>query len=257
MFIKIFGFIKTAWYWFFSGLFLLIFFVNKEHSFSQVLFFITFLLPVIIGTSYYVNNRLIQDFLLRNKNKLFILYSIYTIIISLYFQYLVIFLALFVFTSFQLDNKYIVTMNIGNLSLILYILVLVNALIRIIEKLNQKDTIIKSLKNKKLLSTEPEISKIDVRYNRTNHSIALSTILYIESLSDYIKIVTIEEDIITKEKISKIIERLPAYFLRTHRSFIVNSQKIKSYNKEIINLHEHNIPISRTYKKAITEYLSR
>ena len=257
MILKIVEFLKTSWYWFFTGLLLVIYFVNKGHSFSQVFYFITFLLPVVIGTSYYVNNKLIPEFLLRKKYGLFILYSIYTIIISLYLQYLVIFLALFVFTSFQSGSQSLLTMNIGNLSLTLYILVLIKVVIEIIQKLNQKETVIKFLENKKETTSEALVDKIVVRYNRVNHPINLSGILYIESLSDYLKIVTEDDEIITKEKISKIIERLPAYFIRTHRSFIVNSQKISSYNREFITLGSYQIPISRTYKTDVMTYLDQ
>lgn len=254
---KIVDFFKPIWYWFFTGLLLLIFFVSKGHSFSQVFYFLSFLLPIVIGTSYYVNNRLIPKFLLRKKNGLFILYSIYTIIISLYFQYLVIFLALFVFTSFQLGNQSLLTMNIGNLSLSLYLMVLIKVIIEVVQKLNQKETIIKSLENKKETTSEAFVNKIIIRYNRVNHSINLSEIIYIESLSDYIKIVTENDEIVTKEKISKIIERLPTYFKRTHRSFVVNSQKINSYNREFITLGSYQIPISRTYKTDVMTYLAK
>lgn len=257
MILNIVRFLKTAWYWFFAGLLLLVFFVSKGHSVGQVFYFITFLLPVVIGTTYYVNNRLIPEFLLREKNGLFILYSIYTIIISLYLQYLIIFLALFVFSSFQSGNPSLLSMNIGNLSLTLYILVLVKVVIEIIQKLSQKETIIKSLENKKERTSEALADKVVVRYNRVNHSINLSSILYIESLSDYIKVVTEDDEIVTKERISKIIDRLPAYFKRTHRSFIVNSQRISSYNREFIKLGSSQIPISRTYRTEIMTYLSK
>jgi len=257
MILKIFKFLISAWYWFFAGLLLLIFFVLKGHSFNQAFYFITFFLPVVIGTSFYVNHKLIPEFLLRKKNGLFILYTIYTIIISLYLQYLIIYLALYIFTSFQLENQSIITMNIGNLSLTLYILVLIKVVIEIVKKLNQKETIIKTLENKMEITSRTSVNKIIIRYNRVNHPINLSKIIYIESLSDYIKVVTDDDEIITKEKISKIINRLPTYFKRTHRSFIVNTQKISSYNKEFITLENHRIPISRTYKTNVIIYLNQ
>ena len=257
MVLKIVRFLKTAWYWFFTGLILLVLFVSKDHSLGKVFYFITFLLPVVIGTSYYVNHKLIPEFLLRGKNGLFILYSIYTIIISLYLQYLVIFLALFLFTSFQFDDQPLLALNISNLSLTLYVLVLVKVIFEIIQKLSEKETIIRSLENIKKSTYDTKEDKIIVRYNRINHSINLSNILYIESLSDYIKVVTNDDKIVTKERISKIINRLPSYFKRTHRSFIVNSEKINSYNNEFIKIGNSQIPISRTYKADIITYLKK
>ena len=252
MTLKIIRFLKTAWYWVFAGLLLFAYFVSKGHSFGKIFYFITSLLPVVIGTSYYVNHKLIPEFLLRGKNGVFILYAIYTIIISLYLQYLVIFIALIIFTSFQFGNPSLLSLNIGNLSLTMYLLVLVKVIIEIIQKLSEKETIIKSLEN-----TKEFAEKIVIRYNRVNHSIFLSNILYIESLSDYIKVVTLDDEIVTKEKISKIISRLPPYFKRIHRSFIVNSQKVSSYNSEFITVEGSQIPISRTYKKEIITYLNK
>ena len=96
----------------------------------------------------------------------------------------------------------------------MYLLVLVKVIIEIIQKLSEKETIIKSLKNTKKASSEGSAEKIVIRYNRVNHSIFLSNILYIESLSDHIKVVTLDDEIVTKERISKIISRLPPYFKR-------------------------------------------
>ncbi len=252
MTLKIIRFLKTAWYWVFAGLLLFAYFVSKGHSFGKIFYFITSLLPVVIGTSYYVNHKLIPEFLLRGKNGVFILYAIYTIIISLYLQYLVIFIALIIFTSFQFGNPSLLSLNIGNLSLTMYLLVLIKVIIEIIQKLSEKETIIKSLEN-----TKEFAEKIVIRYNRVNHSIFLSNILYIESLSDYIKVVTLDDEIVTKERISTINNRLPPYFKRIHRSFIINSQKVNSYNSEFIKVGGSQIPISRTYKKEIITYLNK
>ena len=84
------------------------------------------------------------------------------------------------------------------------------------------------MENKKEPITAAPSDKITIRYNRINHTINLSSIRYIESLSDYLKVVTEDDEIVTKEKVSKIIDRLPSNFKRTHRSFIVNTSKISS-----------------------------
>lgn len=252
MILKILNFLKTAWFWFLSGLILLVFFILKGHSFSQVFYFISFLLPVVMGTAYYINKHLIPSYLLRDKYALFFLYSFYTLIISLYLQYLIIYVSLIIFSAFQENTQNLFTIDISNLNLVLYLLILVKALVEIIQKLQQKDIIIQNMKEKESVKVDSSIpNKITVRYNRTNYSIDLDNVLYIESLSDYIKIVLEEEEVVTKERISKIIDRLPHSFGRTHRSFIVNTSKIKSYNKESINLINTQIPISRTYKENV------
>ena len=58
----------------------------------------------------------------------------------------------------------------------------------------------------------------------------LQDILYIESMKDYIKVVTVKETIITKQSISSVEAMLPEHqFIRTHRSFLVSAAAIHSY----------------------------
>ena len=96
-----------------------------------------------------------------------------------------------------------------------------------------------------------------VRVDRKTSKIPLEEIFYIESLGDYVKIVTSrDKPIITKEKISKLEEKLPASFLRIHRFFMVNSEKIITFTKEEIQLKDDiQLPISRTYKKNVMDNL--
>ena len=53
-------------------------------------------------------------------------------------------------------------------------------------------------------------------------------------------------------------ERLPAYFVRCHRSYLVNSKKVKGvYVKKGEVELEHNmvLPLSRTYRKVVKEMI--
>ena len=81
----------------------------------------------------------------------------------------------------------------------------------------------------------------------------LEEILYIESLKDYIKIVTEAKTVITKQSISSLEEMLPKEcFIRIHRSFIVALNKIESYNHEVIVIAKKELPISRKYKLEVS-----
>ncbi|MCK5839077.1 MAG: LytTR family transcriptional regulator [Bacteroidales bacterium] len=52
---------------------------------------------------------------------------------------------------------------------------------------------------------------------------------------------------------SRIEERLPPQFIRIHRSFIVNLEKVVSFSREQVSIPDMNLPISRTYKKKAFE----
>lgn len=90
-----------------------------------------------------------------------------------------------------------------------------------------------------------------VNVNKKFLKIHFKDISYVDSLKDYIRIHTSEEVIITKDKISAFIEKLPADFLRVHRSFIVNKNKITAFTARDIELGAVEIPIGDQYKSVV------
>lgn len=50
---------------------------------------------------------------------------------------------------------------------------------------------------------------------------------------------------------------LPANFVLIHRSFIVNSDIINSYNYEVLRIGEKELTISRSYKKKIMDEMKK
>ena len=98
---------------------------------------------------------------------------------------------------------------------------------------------------------------INLRADRKNIKVLLADILYIESLKDYIKVVTITRSIVTKQSISSIEEGLPKNnFVRIHRSFIVAINKIESFTSDTIEISKHALPISRMYRREVEKLLS-
>lgn len=82
--------------------------------------------------------------------------------------------------------------------------------------------------------------------------ISFSEILYIESQREYIKIVTIKKEFISKMSTHEIESLLPTnLFKRIHRSFIVSISKIESYTAEAVEVNGFSIPIGRGYKDVI------
>jgi len=95
------------------------------------------------------------------------------------------------------------------------------------------------------------------RADRKMIKVALSDILYVESLKDYIKVFTLQKTIITKQSISSLEEMLPTdTFLRIHRSFLVARDKIEAFNNDMIEIAKRELPISRMYKETVRRVLS-
>lgn len=90
--------------------------------------------------------------------------------------------------------------------------------------------------------------------------ISLDKILYIEGLKDYVKIYTEDNPrpILSLISMKALEERLPEErFIRVHRSFIVQKQKIKIIDKGRIVFGKEYVPISETYKSMLQDYVNK
>ncbi|MBA2331082.1 MAG: response regulator transcription factor [Flavisolibacter sp.] len=95
------------------------------------------------------------------------------------------------------------------------------------------------------------------RVDRKMMKVFLDDILYIESLKDYIKVVTLNKIIVSKQSISALEEMLPKEaFIRVHRSYIIATNKIDSYNADAIEIGKKEIPIGRMFKHDVTRTLN-
>ena len=108
---------------------------------------------------------------------------------------------------------------------------------------------------------ENDNNDYDVIFLKTDYRIVkvhISDIRYVEGMSEYLK-VWIEGEakpIITLLSMKKMEEALPSYFMRIHRSYIVNLNKIQEVNKNrIIMDADTYLPIGDLYKEAFQAYL--
>ncbi len=102
---------------------------------------------------------------------------------------------------------------------------------------------------------EDASSYIYVNANKKHFKVFFDDILYAESLKDYVRIHNNDTSITTKEKISDFEKKLPSSFLRTHRSYIVNSKKITAYTAQDIEIGAIEIPIGISYKQLVSDFL--
>jgi DNA-binding LytR/AlgR family response regulator len=94
------------------------------------------------------------------------------------------------------------------------------------------------------------------RMDRKMVKVMLQDILYVESMKDYVKVHTSDGIIITKQSISSVEAMLPEQsFIRTHRSYIVNTDKIRSYTHELIEIDKVEIPIGKLFRNGVRKML--
>ena len=75
-------------------------------------------------------------------------------------------------------------------------------------------------------------------------------------MKDYVKVVTTEGVLITKQSMTSVEAMLPEnHFIRTHRSFIVSLPKIKSFTHELIEIEKTQIPIGKLFRNSVMKVL--
>ena len=90
--------------------------------------------------------------------------------------------------------------------------------------------------------------KTEYRYERVD----IDSILYIEGMKDYLRIVCTDKKIMTLQNFSKLEESLPAdCFCRIHKSFMVAINKIRSVERGVVVIGETRIPVSITYRNIV------
>lgn len=116
----------------------------------------------------------------------------------------------------------------------------------------------KVLLNRNLLNENTtEENCILVRSNLKEVRLFPKKILWVEALGDYVKIVTQERKLIVLSSMKAFLEKLPQdKFLRIHKSYIVNIEKIEMYNHAHVQVKDKRLPISRNNNLALDKLLN-
>ena len=120
---------------------------------------------------------------------------------------------------------------------------------------------IKDRLTESVAAAKPATDSDDSLFLKTDYRIvkvSIPDIRYVEAMSEYLK-VWIEGEtkpIITLLSMKKMQEHLPNNFMRIHRSYIINLNKIQEVNKNrVIMDSDTYLPIGDLYKDAFQAYL--
>lgn len=244
---------KHILFWILASTILVIGFGTAHGDYLNSFYFVTFLLPVAMATSYFFNYYLVPNFLLKQKYFRFSIYTIYTLIISLFLEMVVITISFIILANYNYGELNPMMTNVFVLEFAVYLIVLIKAFFLLFRRIKNNEFKVQQLmEEKEALKTE----FITIRADRKNHQIKLDDITYLESLSDYVKIHFDDQTLTTRETISSFEESLPETFIRIHRSYIVNQLHVSEFNTTTVKLNETELPISRTYKTGVLEILS-
>jgi len=240
--------LKHSGFWLLVIMALTAYYGRVNGNYAQAFYFVTLLTPVAVGTAYFFNYLLVPRYLLPKRYRRFALYLVYTVIITVYFEVVVMTISFTVMENFQLGDMNPLTTDPISMAVTIYLIVLVVAFIRLVsffqKSASEKVALMESFEKEKAKS-------LVVIADRKQVPIPLNNIAYIESLADYVQIFHDGQKTITREKISSLEKSLPSNFLRIHRSFIVNILQITAFDSESVRVGEVSLPIGRKYRKNI------
>lgn len=130
-------------------------------------------------------------------------------------------------------------------------------LLKPITKSRFDDSVRKALlKSARFNVSKSDEAHIYVNSNLKKVKVVISDIKWIEGLGDYIKLVTDDTNILVLSTMKAFIEKLPQdMFLRIHKSYIVNLEKIEKFSSAQVEVGGQQIPLSRYKKLQLEEAL--
>ena len=107
------------------------------------------------------------------------------------------------------------------------------------------------------LSQKNNGNHIYVKSKLKKKKIYLTNIKWIEALGDYIRLITNSENVVMLSSLKSFEQELPkGKFMRIHKSYIVNLEKIETYDSKNVFIGSEKIPLSRNKKVDLDSALT-
>jgi len=112
-----------------------------------------------------------------------------------------------------------------------------------------QDSISKVIDKEVINKTDANIEDIFIKSDGKLTRLNYADILYIESVGDYVKYITISKQYLTHSTLKAVEEKMnEKHFMKVHRSYIVNLHKIKDIQDYSLVIEGKVIPISKAHK---------
>lgn len=87
-----------------------------------------------------------------------------------------------------------------------------------------------------------------VKSGKTLQRIRLQELLYFEGEKEYVRVVTVKEEVLVYKRLKEIAEQLGPPFIRVHNSYIVNTSQIERILDNHIHIADKRIPLSEKFR---------
>ena len=109
-----------------------------------------------------------------------------------------------------------------------------NKNLQLIQELEGREEIVKIKSDKRVFRVKP------------------NDIMFIEGLGNYVVYHTLDQKLISYISLKDALDRLPPYFLRIHKSYVINKQRVQSYDPESVEINQKMIPVGKSFKGELT-----
>lgn len=86
--------------------------------------------------------------------------------------------------------------------------------------------------------------------------LAFNDLYYLQSDHVYVKLVGDQQSYLVRSNMAEMLEKLPNYFIRIHRSYAINSKHLKAVNGDVVLVGKHEVPVSRSQRQEILSRLN-
>ena len=107
-------------------------------------------------------------------------------------------------------------------------------------------------------SSLPTPSSIFVKSGEFYHRVNLDEILFVEASGSYCTITTESGEYVLSMNLQNFINKLPRKdFVRVHRSYLVNIQRVEKFDHYSVVVHGRELPISKSNREGVFKHLQR
>lgn len=122
---------------------------------------------------------------------------------------------------------------------------------RFLKAINKVSTSQKIMQTPKIKGPE----ELQIKHDGMPVNIPFNSILYIQSFGNYLKIFTNSRMYLIPETLVNITTLLSDDFQRTHKSYIVNLQRVTKASKTQLSMDHDTVPLSPMYRMHVLERL--
>lgn len=103
----------------------------------------------------------------------------------------------------------------------------------------------------KQVNRDPISKVIYIKSDRKTVKLLLADIFYIEGMNNYVIFHTENKRHVVYRSITDLLMELDQRFVRIHKSYVINKDKVESFSKEGVNLLDKEIPVGKMYRQSL------